>query len=345
MMKKKIITGVLSVSMLAAAVCAGSIPVNADTQQNVIRIDIDEDTFRDFTTMYCYIYDATDESDIVRWGSYKGAMTQDVSSGVWEFDLDAKGIELNSEHTYCVVFSSDWKWQTEDLAIKEYDPAKDYTAVFSDCFTQLSYTMIPVFRYEWTGEYDENAGVDVLRYRYSQSSFGNGDDPVYCQCFDKTDESYTLWHGRMKKDEDAGVWRFDFGSHGLELIPGHAYDVIFSDGGNTSTTLTIESYERGKNYTAAFTGNYVTNEIDWKFAECQWIESNDEVLYGDINLDGRITVSDVTALQQHLVEYRPFNKTQRYASDTNGDGIISIEDATHLQKYLAEYDNITLGKQ
>ena len=164
-MKKKIITGVLSVSMLAAAVCAGSIPVNADTQQNVIRIDIDEDTFRDFTTMYCYIYDATDESDIVRWGSYKGAMTQDVSSGVWEFDLDAKGIELNSEHTYCVVFASDWKWQTEDLAIKEYDPAKDYTAVFSDCFTQLSYTMIPVFRYEWTGEYDENAGVDVLHRR------------------------------------------------------------------------------------------------------------------------------------------------------------------------------------
>ena len=63
---------------------------------------------------------------------------------------------------------------------------------------------------------------------------------------------------------------------------------------------------------------------------------------GDTNIDERIDIRDVTAIQRHLVELEPFNEEQLAVADTNGDGEINIVDATHLQMYLAEYD-VQLG--
>ena len=68
-------------------------------------------------------------------------------------------------------------------------------------------------------------------------------------------------------------------------------------------------------------------------------------MIGDTNLDGRITISDVTAIQRHLAELEIFTEEQLALADTNGDGEINIADATHVQKYLAEFDGIVLGKQ
>ena len=65
---------------------------------------------------------------------------------------------------------------------------------------------------------------------------------------------------------------------------------------------------------------------------------------GDTNLDGQISIGDVTAIQRHLAELAVFNDEQLALADTNGDGKIDISDATHLQMYLAEYD-VVLGKQ
>lgn len=65
---------------------------------------------------------------------------------------------------------------------------------------------------------------------------------------------------------------------------------------------------------------------------------------GDTNLDGNITISDVTEIQRHLAELIHFSDEQLTLADTNGDGKIDIGDATHLQKYLAEFDGIVLGK-
>ena len=68
-------------------------------------------------------------------------------------------------------------------------------------------------------------------------------------------------------------------------------------------------------------------------------------LVGDTNLDGTISISDVTAIQRHLAESELFTDKQLSLADTNGDGVVNITDATHLQKYLAEFDGIVLGKQ
>ena len=71
----------------------------------------------------------------------------------------------------------------------------------------------------------------------------------------------------------------------------------------------------------------------------------DEVIVGDVNLDGQIDVIDVTAIQKHLAGLIHLSDEQLVLSDTNGDGEINITDATHLQKYLAGFDGIVLGKQ
>ena len=65
---------------------------------------------------------------------------------------------------------------------------------------------------------------------------------------------------------------------------------------------------------------------------------------GDTNLDGIISISDVTAIQRHIAELEVFTDEQLALADTNGDGEINIVDATHLQMYLAEYD-VELGKK
>ena len=65
---------------------------------------------------------------------------------------------------------------------------------------------------------------------------------------------------------------------------------------------------------------------------------------GDTNLDGHITIRDVTAIQRHIAELEVFTDEQLALADTNGDGSVDITDATHLQKYLAEFDGIVLGK-
>ncbi len=59
---------------------------------------------------------------------------------------------------------------------------------------------------------------------------------------------------------------------------------------------------------------------------------------GDINGDGSVTISDVTAIQRYLAEMQSFYEEERMVTDTNADGVIDISDATYLQMYLAGYD-------
>lgn len=60
-----------------------------------------------------------------------------------------------------------------------------------------------------------------------------------------------------------------------------------------------------------------------------------DLLTGDVNSDGKVDISDATALQKYLVRLTTLTGTEKKAADTNGDGITSISDATTIQKYVA----------
>ena len=60
-----------------------------------------------------------------------------------------------------------------------------------------------------------------------------------------------------------------------------------------------------------------------------------EVLYGDVNLDGKVNINDVTALQSYFARKIDAPAGLTTHGDTNTDGKVNIYDATVIQLYLA----------
>ena len=59
---------------------------------------------------------------------------------------------------------------------------------------------------------------------------------------------------------------------------------------------------------------------------------------GDANMDGTVSISDVTAIQRYIAEMHELSDIGFMNADANGDGKVDIADATHWQMHLAEYD-------
>ena len=66
------------------------------------------------------------------------------------------------------------------------------------------------------------------------------------------------------------------------------------------------------------------------------------IAVGDVNLDGKLDIRDVTAIQRHVADFKILTGDAFLAADANGDGAVTIEDATYLQMYFAEY-GVVLG--
>ena len=57
---------------------------------------------------------------------------------------------------------------------------------------------------------------------------------------------------------------------------------------------------------------------------------------GDADMNGYMSISDVTAVQRYSAKMEDFNSAQIRCGDLNGDGDVNIVDATLIQKALAE---------
>ncbi len=61
-----------------------------------------------------------------------------------------------------------------------------------------------------------------------------------------------------------------------------------------------------------------------------------KILIGDVNLDGKISISDATNIQMHVADMKMLTGDALIAADVDGDKTISIKDATCIQSYLVE---------
>lgn len=68
-------------------------------------------------------------------------------------------------------------------------------------------------------------------------------------------------------------------------------------------------------------------------AYAQWVNKED-ILIGDVNLDGVVNIIDATTIQKYIAELCSLNEIQLYAADVNKDGRVNIDDVTALQKLL-----------
>lgn len=65
-------------------------------------------------------------------------------------------------------------------------------------------------------------------------------------------------------------------------------------------------------------------------------DKTSDILLGDINSDGTVSVNDVTAGQQYLANSITLTEAQIKAADMDGNGIINVNDITALQVFIAE---------
>lgn len=66
-----------------------------------------------------------------------------------------------------------------------------------------------------------------------------------------------------------------------------------------------------------------------------------DLIYGDADGDGIVTISDATMLQKYLAEFDMPGNFVLEACDVNGDGRVSVSDVTCIQKYLAGFESGT----
>ena len=85
-----------------------------------------------------------------------------------------------------------------------------------------------------------------------------------------------------------------------------------------------------------------TNSYAQTYAEengINFVALDKKTLYGDVNLDGKIDVNDVTLLQRYIAGESVLTDDAVKAADFNKDRIIDIIDATAIQTFIAHGQN------
>ena len=70
--------------------------------------------------------------------------------------------------------------------------------------------------------------------------------------------------------------------------------------------------------------------------ETEYIQP-EKFIYGDVDLDGKVSVKDATLVQKDLAKISYATAVQKYLADPEGLGY-SVKNATAIQKYLAKYE-------
>lgn len=96
-----------------------------------------------------------------------------------------------------------------------------------------------------------------------------------------------------------------------------------------------------KTYDNNFNGMY-DYAVDWMQGRTAWLSEQfypdnvqAEYILGDADLNGEISITDVTLIQKYIADITQFESSQLKVTDVTEDKNISIDDATDIQKYLA----------
>ena len=106
------------------------------------------------------------------------------------------------------------------------------------------------------------------------------------------------------------------------VVEGFPYSVEVNEG----DTVTIEFV---KNWWAG---------IGYDITVCVSYEESDEteVIYGDVNGDGKVNVIDANLVRKASIKLVDFDENQTVAADVNGDGKINVVDANYIRRFAAK---------
>ena len=122
---------------------------------------------------------------------------------------------------------------------------------------------------------------------------------------------------------------------------------------NTNGYVFINSSKRGDSY--ILQNGSAQDLMDW-YKESQHddiggtfvikaitAKTNRPTLLGDADMDGTVSISDVTEIQRHIAEHIQLTGKAAANADYNQDGVINIDDATAIQRFLAEFAPVSVN--
>lgn len=98
---------------------------------------------------------------------------------------------------------------------------------------------------------------------------------------------------------------------------------IYSNAFKNDSNLTIFCYD----------GSFAQTYAEENGIKCVIISKYE---IGDVDMDGEVTISDVTLIQKNLVDIESLTEEAEHLADVDKNGTVNIDDATLIQKFLAE---------
>lgn len=104
--------------------------------------------------------------------------------------------------------------------------------------------------------------------------------------------------------------------------------------GANSKTYTLSSTERNK-YIRVCISTKDNSQLQYPKSVYSAKTSTKVVLFGDVNLNGSVTIQDSTQIQKFIASEITLNAEQMIAADVDGDGRVTVKDSTSIQKYIS----------
>lgn len=178
------------------------------------------------------------------------------------------------------------------------------------------------------GTVTRNQGTKIIDYKYCSGTGyvylqGEGDAVEQTVTVDKAG-TYTLTYGYQQNFEKAGKTQnlyVNGESVGTAFFP---FSIQFGQAEPITVTL-----KAGENTIKIESGE------GWTYLDYLLVESGSgETVKGDINADGKVSVSDAVLLQKYLINAGKLTTTQAKRADLNGDKNITASDLTLLKRIL-----------
>lgn len=92
-------------------------------------------------------------------------------------------------------------------------------------------------------------------------------------------------------------------------------------------------------------GAHTVEISDLSFKEKKDSQNPEEIVYGDLNLDGNVDLTDLTLLSVHCMTGNIVSGQALLNADVNADGAVDIADLATMKQYVSKDISVVLGKK
>ncbi len=276
-------------------------PDHPMTSGNVLHFDANTTEWKNYKKIFCHIWEWNGDS-FYAWQAKGEACTDEDGDGVWTYDLDARGVDLEDGQQYGVIFSNENGAQTYNLLFD-----KTVLGDTAYCDNDIIYEAPEDSVKNPTIAFWCNQDPSVFGPEMRITSNGN----VIGTCIPATISRQLMFREFLVNSlENARMYS---GKTDQQLLDDLAVALGLDD----------EEVEAAIKVTGV--------EVKWSADG----EDDNTSIIGDVDRDGTVSVMDATEIQLVLAQMKPFvDETAKANADFDGDGAISVMDATEIQLKL-----------